>query len=213
MPTGPDARELVVRGGRRGGAFARVSRSVVARASSPSGCREELGLRGRRSRPVGADGRADARAGVDARVGDVQDLPFEDGEFDCAVAAWMLYHVPDVERALAELARVLRPADGLSQSRTAAITCRSCGRSSARRVRQPERFAGEDAEAVLRPRFSSRRGASTLDGHGHLPPTARPCSAYVEPSPWLFGHVAGVSPSSTEPLVARRRPVIFVATK
>jgi len=51
-----------------------------------------------------------ARArGVDARIGDVQELPFADGEFDCAVAAWMLYHVPDLERGLAELARVLRP--------------------------------------------------------------------------------------------------------
>jgi SAM-dependent methyltransferase len=47
--------------------------------------------------------------GIDARVGDVQALPFTDGEFDAAVAAWMLYHVPDLDSALAELARVLRP--------------------------------------------------------------------------------------------------------
>ena len=47
--------------------------------------------------------------GVDARVGDVQDLAFEDGEFDCAVAAWMLYHVPDLDCALSELRRVLKP--------------------------------------------------------------------------------------------------------
>jgi ubiquinone/menaquinone biosynthesis C-methylase UbiE len=49
--------------------------------------------------------------GIDARVADVQDLPFADGEFDCAAANWMLYHVPDVDRALGELRRVLR-ADG-----------------------------------------------------------------------------------------------------
>ena len=47
--------------------------------------------------------------GVDAWVADVQDLPFDDGSFDCTVAAWMLYHVPDLDRAVAELARVLRP--------------------------------------------------------------------------------------------------------
>jgi SAM-dependent methyltransferase len=47
--------------------------------------------------------------GVDARLGDVQELPFPDGSFDCAVAAWMLFHVPDLDRGLAELARVLRP--------------------------------------------------------------------------------------------------------
>ena len=46
--------------------------------------------------------------GVDAIVGDVQELPFDDREFDCALAAWMLYHVPDLDRALSELARVLR---------------------------------------------------------------------------------------------------------
>jgi len=47
--------------------------------------------------------------GVDARVGDVQELPFPDASFDCAVAAWMLFHVPELDRGLGELARVLRP--------------------------------------------------------------------------------------------------------
>jgi SAM-dependent methyltransferase len=47
--------------------------------------------------------------GVDARIGDVQELDFEDGSFDAALAAWMLYHVPDLDRGLSELARVLRP--------------------------------------------------------------------------------------------------------
>lgn len=51
-----------------------------------------------------------ARArGLDARVGDVQKLPFADGSFDVAVAAWMLYHVPDLDRGLAQLERVLVP--------------------------------------------------------------------------------------------------------
>ena len=56
--------------------------------------------------------------GVDARLGDVQELPFEDRSFDCAVAAWMLYHVPDVDRGLSELARVLRPGGHLVAART-----------------------------------------------------------------------------------------------
>jgi SAM-dependent methyltransferase len=51
--------------------------------------------------------------GLDARVADVQALPFEEAEFDCAVANWMLYHVPDLDRALGELRRVLRPAGTL----------------------------------------------------------------------------------------------------
>lgn len=52
---------------------------------------------------------ARARGIVDAQVGDVQQLPFADGSFDTAVAAWMLYHVADVDRGLGELARVLEP--------------------------------------------------------------------------------------------------------
>jgi SAM-dependent methyltransferase len=47
--------------------------------------------------------------GVEARVGDVQRLEFDAGEFDAALASWMLYHVPDLDRSAAELARVLRP--------------------------------------------------------------------------------------------------------
>jgi SAM-dependent methyltransferase len=52
---------------------------------------------------------ARARGLTSARVADVQDLPFEDASFDTVVAAWMLYHVGDLDRALAEIARVLRP--------------------------------------------------------------------------------------------------------
>jgi SAM-dependent methyltransferase len=47
--------------------------------------------------------------GVRAEVGDVQSLAFADGEFDCVVANWVLYHVPDVDRAVREIARVLKP--------------------------------------------------------------------------------------------------------
>jgi ubiquinone/menaquinone biosynthesis C-methylase UbiE len=49
-----------------------------------------------------------AAKGVQACWADVQQLPFEDGAFDLVVAAYMLYHVPDLPRALGEIARVLR---------------------------------------------------------------------------------------------------------
>jgi SAM-dependent methyltransferase len=52
---------------------------------------------------------ARSRGILDVRVGSVESLPFPDGSFDTAVAAWMLYHVPDLDRGLAELARVLEP--------------------------------------------------------------------------------------------------------
>ena len=39
---------------------------------------------------------------------DAQDIPFADHAFDAVVANHMLYHVPDLERALSEVRRVLR---------------------------------------------------------------------------------------------------------
>lgn len=148
--------------------------------------------------------------GVDARVGDVQDLPFDDGEFDCAVAAWMLYHVPDVEQALDELARVLRPG-----GRLVAVTNDSDHLAELKELvgREPSSawgFRGEVAEGLLRPRFAS---VEKTDADGTVTFADRDAVlAYVRPSWALFGEEP-VVPELTEPLVVRRRPVIFVATK
>lgn len=46
---------------------------------------------------------------VELRHGDCRALPFPDGSFDAALAATVLAHVPDAERALAEMVRVTRP--------------------------------------------------------------------------------------------------------
>jgi SAM-dependent methyltransferase len=45
-------------------------------------------------------------------VMDVQHIPYENNRFDIVFANMMLYHVPDVPRALAEIRRVLKP-DGM----------------------------------------------------------------------------------------------------
>jgi SAM-dependent methyltransferase len=45
--------------------------------------------------------------GVRALVASAQDLPFDDRVFDAVVASAMLYHLPDLDRGLEELARVL----------------------------------------------------------------------------------------------------------
>jgi SAM-dependent methyltransferase len=47
--------------------------------------------------------------GLDARRADVRELPFEDGAFDAVTCNHTLYHVDDRDRAVAELARVVRP--------------------------------------------------------------------------------------------------------
>ena len=40
---------------------------------------------------------------------DIQDIPFPDATFDVVIANHMLYHVPDLSKALAEAKRVLKP--------------------------------------------------------------------------------------------------------
>jgi SAM-dependent methyltransferase len=47
--------------------------------------------------------------GLTADVADVRELPFADGSFDVVVCNWVLYHVADRARAIAELGRVLTP--------------------------------------------------------------------------------------------------------
>lgn len=50
-----------------------------------------------------------ASLGVPAVVAAAHAIPVPDQSCDVAVAAWMLYHVPDLECVLTELRRVLRP--------------------------------------------------------------------------------------------------------
>lgn len=46
---------------------------------------------------------------IELKEGDCRALPFVDGLFDAAVAATALSHIPDPDRALAEMVRVTRP--------------------------------------------------------------------------------------------------------
>ena len=46
--------------------------------------------------------------------GDALDLPYCDGSFDCFIASEILEHVPDDNRAIAELVRVLKPGGALA---------------------------------------------------------------------------------------------------
>lgn len=52
--------------------------------------------------------RATARRGVRSELADAGDLPYADDTFEAVVAMWMLYHVRDLHRTLAEVRRVLR---------------------------------------------------------------------------------------------------------
>ena len=46
---------------------------------------------------------------VDLRVQTAEELPFEDGRFDCVVSTWTLCSIREAERAISEIGRVLRP--------------------------------------------------------------------------------------------------------
>jgi SAM-dependent methyltransferase len=153
-----------------------------------------------------------ARArGADARVGDVQELPFPDASFDVAVANWMLYHVPDLERALSELARVLRPGGRLVAATNGldhlAELWALVGR--ARRL-EPARFLAETAEEALRQHFAhvERRDVA---GPVTFPDTDA-VRGYVASSV-AHKHLADRVPELSGPLVATRRNTIFVAEK
>jgi SAM-dependent methyltransferase len=151
-----------------------------------------------------------ARArGVDVRVGDVQDLPFADGSFDVAIAAWMLYHVPDLDLALHELARVLRPG-----GRLVATT------NGADHLLEMFEFAGIDRFVFP---FGAEDGADLLARH--FPQVERrdasgtvtfrdaeQIGSYLRSSARLASAAERVL-ELKEPLVARRRHVVFVAEK
>jgi SAM-dependent methyltransferase len=89
--------------------------------------------------------------GVPAQLQDVQHLLALDASYDVVLALWMLYHVSDLDRGLAEIRRVLRPGGTL-----VAVT-NGDGHVAALR-----REAGGDA---LRTAFSSENGEAALLRH------------------------------------------------
>lgn len=149
--------------------------------------------------------------GVDARLGDAQALPFEDESFELTVAAWMLYHVPDVNRALGELARVLRPGghlvavtnylDHLSELR--ALGDRSEGGFESA-------FSGDNGRSLLHQHFAT---VEEQDAGGSIRfPDRESVVGYLESSISLKG-VESRLPDFEPPFVVRRHPTIFIARK
>ena len=148
--------------------------------------------------------------GVDAQVADVQELPFGDGEFDLVVAAWMLYHVPDLDRGIRELARVLRPGGRLvavTNSRFHLIELRQLVGSGPSTLS----FARETGEALLAPHFARSR-REDVDGTLTFADRAA-VEAYVRASIAMSPFVDNLPDTIDEPFVARRANSIFIAVK
>jgi SAM-dependent methyltransferase len=150
-----------------------------------------------------------AARGVEAQVGDVQALPFADASFDCAVAAWMLYHVAGLDRALDELARVLRPG-----GRLVAVT------NSVHSQHElwslvgyvPDYgFGAENGEEALHRHFAT---VERRDVEGTLTfPDRAAAHAYVSASPVAGEGAADRLPDFAGPLDCTRRVTVFVAEK
>jgi ubiquinone/menaquinone biosynthesis C-methylase UbiE len=145
-------------------------------------------------------------AGVEAVLGDVRRLQFTDASFDAAVAAWMLYHVADLDLAIAELARVLRPSGRLVAITNGrdhlaelweAVGTQNPGTSFSREngAEQLERrfVSVRRHDIETRAVFSDRMAAATY-------------LATLERS-----DLAERLPEMPEPLIARGTPTVFVA--
>jgi SAM-dependent methyltransferase len=149
-------------------------------------------------------------SGVQAQVGDVQELPFADGEFDVAIAAWMLYHVPDLDRGIAELARILRPGGRLvvaTNSRFHLLELRELVGSGPSTLK----FAREDGEEHLGRHFA-RVTRDDIDGRLEFGDRAE-VEEYVRASISMSPFVANLPAAVDEPFFARRANSIFVAEK
>jgi ubiquinone/menaquinone biosynthesis C-methylase UbiE len=92
-------------------------------------------------------------AGVDAVLADAGSLPFPDGSFDCVTANWMLYHVTDRDRALAEMARVLRPGGRLVAATFSQQNLAELWDRLADSTPRSHGFTAENGAAQLRRRF------------------------------------------------------------
>jgi SAM-dependent methyltransferase len=206
--TGDDAREI---------AFAAVAEAVPTRVLEVGCGPGEASAR--IMRDLGADVVAIDQSermvevarerGVDARVGDAQALPFEDGAFDCALAAWMLYHVSDLDRGLAELARVLR-----AGGRLVAVTNGADHLAELWHLvgveRIPLTFGRENGEEALRRHFRSVgvRGADGTVTLADADAVRRYLASSERGKPYV-----DLVPELDTPLVARRSNVVFVAEK
>ena len=146
--------------------------------------------------------------GVEAIVGDVQDLPFRDGIFDAAVAAWMLYHAADLELALRELRRVLRPDGRLVAATSSERNLHELWELVGEIGAPADGFTAENAEWALLRHFTIVR---RRDVYGTVRFPDRDAAARHVAAVPTRGHLAGSLPDFEGPLDATRHVVVFVA--
>jgi SAM-dependent methyltransferase len=152
-----------------------------------------------------------AARGIDARVADVESLPFGDGEFDCVFAGWVLYHVPNLRQAIAECARVLRPGGRLVASSFCDDNIVELWELIPGALpREPLSFTTTNGADLLRPHFATveeRPIEATL-----VFPDTESMRTFVA-STMDRAHLAPLVPEIEGPFRATARHVVFVAEK
>ncbi len=155
-----------------------------------------------------------AQAGIRAVLADIRELPFADASFDCAVASSVLYHVPDPETAIAELARALTDHGVL-------LASTGSDDEEARRLAWASLF--DEAIPVAPPlSFSRENGHDLLLRHFHdveqidcdvvlVFPTRARLVRYVEALP-LAREAAGRVPELAEPFRLPSKATVFQAS-
>jgi len=99
--------------------------------------------------------------GLDVHIGSVCDLPFEDDQFDLAYSFKVLAHVPDIDSAVREAARVIRPGGHLLLEFYNPWSLRYLAKKAA----GPQRIGEDRTEADILTRWDSPRAIPKL-----LPP-------------------------------------------
>ena len=99
--------------------------------------------------------------GLDVHIGSVCDLPFEDDQFDLAYSFKVLAHVPDIDSAVREAARVIRPGGHLLLEFYNPWSLRYLAKKAA----GPQRIGEDRTEADILTRWDSPRAIPRL-----LPP-------------------------------------------
>jgi SAM-dependent methyltransferase len=148
--------------------------------------------------------------GVDAIVADVQELPFADAEFDLVVANWVLYHVPDVDHALDEIARVLEPGGYLVAATVGPANMRELWELVGGPVTVERSFDTRTGQERLRRHFAS---VEQRDVEGTLVFPDNDAVRHFIAMTMTRAHLADRVPEIAEPLRTQSRHSIFVARK
>ena len=142
--------------------------------------------------------------------GDLLELPFEDASFDCVAANWVLYHVPDLDLGVRELARVIRPGGRLVAATLGAANMQELWDLLAGEVTAGLSFGHDNGEAALAPHFTQIERRQ-VDGTVVFPDRAS-MHEFVAATT-TRSHLAERVPELVEPFQTRSTHCVFVAVK